>query len=911
MMGQKFIGDMLYLLRFSMFQPAKVIAKMQSLHPDLTVQTGLIQQFWLAGRSAKVRRFLGLQITIWFVMGLLSFVLMVAVRVATGASATLTWVEVAFDAIFGLIGSIMVAAALCVVGGVPAGIIGSIVGGLLLAFALGLSFGLAGGSSAGIALGLAGGVVLGTVGATFDHLRRPNMELSSLSYWGQAAVGTIFGAINVTIFGLALSFAISIANTMVVDVTGRIGLGAIFGVIGGLMLMGAASLGMRLEAGHVNAQHLKWYLVDSLLLGVIGGIAGGLVLNVTGGLAGAVALVVLWGVLVGAGGGLAMQAGNGLSAILAAAGLTWLLVASPRSPFAPTALLAVGATLLAGLFSYVRLPLGIVEMPLTRWQYLRALRRPSEIFARLHRTPIYWDDLIFYPLPALDQLLLMALRADRTAGLGEVAFMGRTFRQGRAGNRAQLAFAVETLAGCNSPTAIAAAPAALDWLADEVITTLPQGTGEVIPRLLAIASGVRVSLTADNPYSCRLGYREALDSLDALQRRLPSLGPQATQWWQPVIDQWQRLLLNELELVSTTTITTVTENPYQPGNPLQLVRRELFKGRQELREAVVNALLERHRPTLVLHGPRRMGKTSFLLQLPALLPGNTLPVFLDLQRPTATQSTAAFFYNIARAISRDARPYRLLVDPPLREGFAASPFEAFAAWLEDVGLPALQDFNVLLTFDEFEKLGEAVESGRLDRQIFDELRYLIQHQTRLALLFAGVQTLDELGPAWSSYFINVKPLAIGYLHPAEAEELIRQPDRGASFNLTYADDVVAEILSQTACHPYLLQLLCSAIVDESNSQTTLYVDRSLLEAALPRALDQGEPYFRNIWDEMAGPEGRVLLHHIAEAAAPVNLREAPVLTHLVRRRILKRNDSGYCIEVPLVRRWLVERAPPL
>ena len=445
------------------------------------------------------------------------------------------------------------------------------------------------------------------------------------------------------------------------------------------------------------------------------------------------------------------------------------------------------------------------------------------------------------------------------------------------------------------------------------MNSLGQGTREIVPRLLAIAGGVRMTLAADNPYSRRLGYREALESLDTLQRRLPSLGQQAIHWWQPVIDQWQQVLLNELdEHLSRHRATTMmtTENPYQPGNPLQLTRKALFKGRKTLRDAVVNALLlERHRPTLVLHGPRRMGKTSFLLQLPALLPGNTLPVFLDLQRPTATQNTAAFFYSITRAISRDARPYRLLIDPPQRDRFAASPFEVFAEWLEDVALPALQDFNLLLTFDEFEKLGEAVESGRLDTRVFDELRYLIQHQTQLALLFAGVQTLDELGPAWSSYFINVKPLIIDYLQPDEAETLIRHPDASANFNLTYSDEAVETMMTQTFGHPYLLQLVCSAVVEESNAHQTLYVDHPLLEQAWSRVLDQGEPYFRNIWDEMAGLDGQPLLQQLIQSGESTHLPPSPALDRLLRRHVLTLSGSGYRVEIPLVHRWLLERAP--
>ena len=915
-MERTFSEDMLCLVRWSFFQPKKLIRYMQSVHPLLTIHTGFLQQVWLAWHDKAVRRFLGLQFVIWLIMGLLSFLIMVIVRLSSSNSVLpleLSLVsEILYaEAAFGIVGTVTVGIALCVIGGVALGLAGSMVAALLLGLSLGLSFGLAGGATAGVALGLTGGMVLGMIGSLFDHLHRPAQVLSTVSYWGRATVGFIFTAMSTVLFGLALVILITVVDLLIIDLFPRIILGAVAGGIAGLILILGMFLGMRFdETGQIDRQRLKWHVADVLFLGVIGGAVGGFVISAPPGVWGAVTLIILWGVLVGTGGGLAMHVGNGVSATLAAAGLTWLLVAGLDNPLAMTALIAVGTTLLAGLFSYVRLPVCMVQVPLSRLQYLQLLRFPEEIFSRLRQTPVYWDDLIFYPLPALDQMLLMALRANRAAGLQEVAFMSQSFRQGWAANRARLTFAIETVADCTSPQMIAEAPHELDWLADEIMQTLPEYTAEIIPRLLGIAGGVETTLNADNAYSQRLGYRDALDGLDTLQRRLLSLGQQALDRWQPVVRQWQRVLLNELDAISTTATPTIaTENPYQPGNPLQLNRKELFKGRRGLRDAVVNALLERHRPTLVLHGPRRMGKTSFLLQLPALLPGNTLPVFLDLQRPTATQNTAAFFYSIARAISRDARPYRLLLDAPQRSAFQDSPFEAFAEWLEDVALPALQDFNLLLTFDEFEKLGEAVASGRLDTRVFDELRYLIQHQTQLALLFAGVQSLDELGPAWSSYFINIKPLTIDYLRPEQAEELIRQPDAGANFNLSYQDGVVDNIMSETFCHPYLLQLLCSAVVEECNAQNTLRVAETILSAALTRALEQGEPYFRNVWDEMAGPEGQPLLRQVAQAEHSVFLSNSTTLDRLLRRRILVHREPGYEIEVPLIRRWILERAP--
>ncbi len=613
-MGRNFLADMLYLLRWSFFQPTKTEAYIAGLHPALTARTGLSHQLWLALRYRGVRRLLLLQVALWLGMGLLSFGLMLTLRLSIGAPVTFSQGEMAFDMILlatGVLGTLMVAVALCMVGGLIVGVVGGTVGAILLGLTLGLAFNVAQGS-AGAGLGVAGGVVLGTVAPIFDHLRRAQMGLSSFAYWGRVSAGFIFTAIGIVVMGLILAPVATLTPLLPFGLAGRLLVGAGVGLCGSLILIAAISIGLRFEMNRTKAPPRKWYVMDSLLLGVAGGVAGSLVLNSSPGLTQVIALIGLWAVLVGVGGGMAMQVGNGLSATLAAAGLTWLLSASFNTLFSSPVLFAVGTTLLVGLYSYVRLPVAMVQFPLARWNYLQLRRQPARIFEYLRRTPVYWDDLIFYPLPALDKYLLRALRADREAGLKEADFVARSFRQGWAANRARLTFAAETLAGCDSPAAIAGAPAELEWLADETMKQLGRGTADIVPRLLAIAAGVRATLAADNPYSRRLGYREALDGLDMLRSRLPALGQEATQWWQPVIDRWQQLLLDALQSVSTVAPTTRTENPYQPGNPLPLARKALFKGRQDLRDAVVNALLERNRPTLVLHGPRRMGKTSYL-----------------------------------------------------------------------------------------------------------------------------------------------------------------------------------------------------------------------------------------------------------------------------------------------------------
>ncbi|MBE7469901.1 MAG: hypothetical protein DPW11_02615 [bacterium] len=547
----------------------------------------------------------------------------------------------------------------------------------------------------------------------------------------------------------------------------------------------------------------------------------------------------------------------------------------------------------------------------------RASQNESQAIKYCQLSPIHWDDHIWLPLPLLDSLLLLTTRDNQEGGLAEITFVAQSFRQQWAAGNALRAFTAEKLSGYKTVTQILKMENEISWLPDD-LSVLGKDIAEAMPRFLSISRDVEIATHSDSLYNRRLGLREALERLENLEKSLNLQGGQTYQRWHPAVESWQKILLAELDSseISQNNEEIVIVNPYVVGNPIRLNRKGLFKGRYDLRDAVAKALLERGRQTLVLHGPRRMGKTSFLLQLPALLSGKTIPTFMDLQRPAYLTDDASFLLSVARSISRDARPYRLIIPAPSQLDFQAAPFFAFDEWLEEKALPALGDFNLLLTLDEFEKLGEAVSDGQISHKLLDEIRHTIQHQEKISLLFAGVQTLEQLGPGWASYFINVQPLAISYLNPSEAEDLIRNPDSEIPFNLNYTDNAIAQILYETHCHPYLLQLVCFSIVELANARHITKVDGDLVEAAVVTALKQGRPYFQNVWDEAVGLSGQKLLSDIAQSVeevclTPTNKEDQDIITKLVQCSILTETNGRYAIEVPLIRRWIAEHAPTL
>lgn len=126
-------------------------------------------------------------------------------------------------------------------------------------------------------------------------------------------------------------------------------------------------------------------------------------------------------------------------------------------------------------------------------------------------------------------------------------------------------------------------------------------------------------------------------------------------------------------------------------------------------------------------------------------------------------------------------------------------------------------------------------------------------------------------------------------------------------------DVIRRIIGMTLCHPYLVQLVCSAIVEEANEIRVKLADMAILKKAVSRALVQGEPYFRNVWDEMAGKDGQEILRQIAQSDTPLAFSQPEyqkALVRMVKLKVLTKHDTGtYSVEVPIVRRWIREFAP--
>lgn len=266
-------------------------------------------------------------------------------------------------------------------------------------------------------------------------------------------------------------------------------------------------------------------------------------------------------------------------------------------------------------------------------------------------------------------------------------------------------------------------------------------------------------------------------------------------------------------------------NPYVAGAPI--LEQQRFFGREQLREYVLRRVTNN---SVMLYGERRIGKTSFQHQLKRSLTGledpvhEFFPVFIDLQGTPQER----FFATLAGEIFHELAPKLGGIEPAAPPGGGAYGYAEFVLDIQRV-LRALRErtqkkVKLVLLIDEVDELND------YDPRINQRLRSLFMRAfaDNLVAIVSGVSIQkhwEREGSPWYNFFqeIEMKPL-----DEAEARSLIEAPVRGVfAFDAGVAD----EIIRRTSGKPYLIQRLCSGLVDRLHTEKRRRVTRADVESA--------------------------------------------------------------------------------
>ena len=309
-------------------------------------------------------------------------------------------------------------------------------------------------------------------------------------------------------------------------------------------------------------------------------------------------------------------------------------------------------------------------------------------------------------------------------------------------------------------------------------------------------------------------------------------------------------------------------NPYIAGKPIS--EQEMFFGREDVFNFIKDKFSRIAKDiTIVLHGGRRTGKTSILLQVAnGRLGDEFVPVFIDMQEMAGVDGHD-FFRLIAQKVN-DVHKTAIA----LSEADTARLDELYRH-LENKTESAYQSFNNFLTYaastlegkyiifliDEYEILERKVNDGDLTDEIFTYLRHLMQNMDNLAFIFSGSSDFaTRQRKEWALMFNMAQPKEVNFLSQNDAISLITQPVHDF---VRYDRQAVDSILRLTAGQPFFIQAICLHIIEELNLKEQNRVTAEDVEASCHDIVENAPYHFAYIWSELTADE-KIMVSLLAE-----------------------------------------------
>jgi len=392
-----------------------------------------------------------------------------------------------------------------------------------------------------------------------------------------------------------------------------------------------------------------------------------------------------------------------------------------------------------------------------------------------------------------------------------------------------------------------------------------------------------------------------------------------------ICQDWRVSLNTMVESTPGHKAISKIENFYVAGPPLTPEAGRLFVGRKEIFEQIRDTWNNPYRKqSIVLHGQRRMGKTSVLYQIRNHLGDQYLTVMVDFQGFAAEiESEKDLWQGLASRIHYEISVAGLIDDsiPPVSQIVSPSLFTNFLTAIEK---RFNQEAWLVLMFDEYEKIPELIEQNRISHTFVDYLRSIIQSSKRTLVILAGHHELqDELKRYYSPLMNVAQNIRVSYLDDFEAEQLITNPWEG--FQLEYASGVVSEIINACGGQPMLVQLVCRQIIIQVNKKlrekgtqarpiATMGDLFFVLNQIIQRREDDASTYFEAVRDWLSPDEfqvmeklARLLLYEGAKedvGRAGFSEADLKLVEELIRKDVLREENGHYLFRIELMRRWI-------
>ncbi len=363
------------------------------------------------------------------------------------------------------------------------------------------------------------------------------------------------------------------------------------------------------------------------------------------------------------------------------------------------------------------------------------------------------------------------------------------------------------------------------------------------------------------------------------------------------------------------------ENPFQYG---KVVAEPYFTDRETELASLIKDVEGRH--NVVLHSPRRYGKTSLLCKLAACMQERDYNViYLDFFRVTSRESFMELYSreifnqsgkrwkSVLKQIGALVQGMRPVVsfDAQGKPKYSVT-FEAGKVLSES--LESVLDLTEkldppkcwLVIFDEFQEI------AKLNGESFENaLRAAIQHHKRSSYVFSGSRhhlLLDIFNRPGRAFYRFGKVMQLAKIDPAIMEKFV--VDRFKQSGKDIPPELAAQLIERVENIPNYVQYLAAELWQLA-WQKNCDPDAALLERALESMLDNLADFFLRIWDGLSLQQKRIVLALSRENTNPFSqdyhkrYRLGPIsssqraIQKLLADQLLAKRGSAYEFSDPL------------
>ena len=362
------------------------------------------------------------------------------------------------------------------------------------------------------------------------------------------------------------------------------------------------------------------------------------------------------------------------------------------------------------------------------------------------------------------------------------------------------------------------------------------------------------------------------------------------------------------------------KNPYIIGRPID--EPTLFFGRQNLFNFLEKNLKQNVKIS-VLHGQRRIGKSSIIRNIPKLIKSdNFVFIRFDLEY-YSSENIGEILLALAQEILEQLDLDKGKIKLPKIKDLEKDIYVFYSKFIVLV-FQEIKGKNIVLLFDEFDSLIADYHKSDID-DFFTYLASIVEVENRLFLIIcAGRQNEDRQNTF--DVFPNISYYEIGFLSQDSTEKLIKEPAKDI---LEYDTEAINKIFELSAGHPYFIQTICFAIFVIARELGKWQVTVKDVDKVIDKAIEYAEAGLAWFWDGLTITE-KMVFSAVAEfqdlaiekkqmlPATPFKLLEemygVPIRPsiqkaslELVKSNFLNKSENKVIIE--LVRLWLLQRHP--